>query len=561
MKLSDYVAQFLAREGIHHVFGLTGGAVVHLFDSLARTDGITPIFTHHEQAAALAASFYARASNNLGAAVVTTGPGGTNTITGLLGAWLDSIPCIFISGQTRIKHTSRGKPIRQVGSQEFDIVSLVTPITKYAVMVDEAPKIKYYLQKAVYIARSGRPGPVWIDIPLDFQWATIEPEQLENYRPPPVKVDKTAQKILDAQLQTCAKLLSAAHAPLILAGRGIKVAGAETAFTELIETYDLPFVSAWGAVDLLPSAHPLNAGLVGLQGQRGGNQIVKKCDFLLAIGSHLCLTITGIDPEKFAPEATKVIVDIDPVELKYRAVKTELAIEADAGVFLQKLLRVLKKKKISGADGKKRCLDSKAANAIPIALKAQQKYVNPYVFVDAVGDALNAQDTVVVDGGGTVVYISYQAFKVKTGQRLLLSTGMCAMGTGLAESIGACFARGRKRTICFIGDGAMQFNIQELQTIVHHKLPIKIFVFNNDGYLAIRHTQDGFLDHRYIGANKSGGVSLPDFCKVAKAYGIPAFRINSHKQLTQKIKRALQGNHPVLCEIMISPEQQLLPVL
>jgi len=556
MKLSDYVADYLANEGIRQVFGLTGGAVVHLFDSLDKHSKIKPIFTHHEQAAALAAEAYARIRNDIGVAMVTTGPGGTNAITGVLAAWMDSVPCVFISGQARIEQTSRGKQIRQLGSQEFDIVSLVTPITKYAVMIEDAKSIKYHLQKAVHIARSGRPGPVWIDIPLNIQWSEIEPDKLKGYMP-----EKTKEESIDKKrLKQCVEVLTKAKRPLILAGYGIRLGNAVEEFRDLIRKYKIPYVSSWNASDLLPTADPLYAGRIGVAGQRGGNLAMQNCDCLLALGSHLSLPLIGANINTFAREAKKIVVDIDPVELDFIRSNIDLPIAADVKIFLQELLKGLEKTKQPELSWwRQKCLKYKSYNAVPKAWEKQKKYVNPYVFVDLLSDQLDKNDVVVVDGGGTALYMSFQGTKIKQGQRLIVSGGIAAMGTGLPESIGACFANGRKRTICMTGDGSIQLNIQELQTIFHHKLPIKIFVFNNSGYLAIRHTQNEFLRGRYIGSHSTGGMSLPDFIKIAQAYKIRAVRVSNNKELFKKIRSVLNTSGPALCEIMISPDQQLIP--
>lgn len=558
MKLTDYVAEFLARQGIKYIFGLTGGAVVHFFDSLAKNPDITPVFTHHEQAAALAAQAYGRIKNDLGACIVTTGPGGTNALTGVLAAWMDSIPCIYISGQSRIQHSSHGKKIRQLGSQEFDIVSLVSRITKYSVMLDKPENIKYVLQKAVYLAKEGRPGPVWIDIPLNFQWEDIEPDSLPGFQPDSIGETETFSEMTDKDIQICMRLLSAAKKPIVLGGYGIRLAHAEEEFKKFLRISNLPCVFSWNASDLLPGNHYRNIGRIGLAGQPGASQAFQNCDFILAVGSHLCLNITGLDNQYISKRAKKVMVDIDPVEIDFRKNEVDLAINCDAKVFLQKMLQAFKKNKIKNINPWiKQCREYKSCNAIAADWKKQKKYLNPYVFLDALSNALDNKDTIVVDGGGTALYMPFQAIITKQGQRLIVSSGIAAMGTGLPDSIGACLAGGGGRTVCIIGDGSMQLNIQELQTIIHHNLPIKIFIFNNSGYLAIRHTQNSFLEGRYIGSSPSGGLSLPNFQKVGHAYGIRTVRINNHRELQRKIKQTLGGSDPVVCEIMISPDQQM----
>lgn len=560
MKLSDYLASFLAKQGIQHVFGLTGGAVVHLFDSLARTPNIRPIFTHHEQAAAFAAEAYARIRNSIGAAFVTTGPGGTNAITGVTAAWLDSVPCVYISGQTRFSHTTQGKGIRQLGSQQVDIISLVDSITKYAVMVDKPELIKYYLQKAVFIAQTARPGPVWLDIPLDFQWASIDPDTLPNFDPSDIQEEPPC-RFLTSQIEQCLELISQAKRPVILAGYGIRLAHAEREFREFIEKLGVPFLSTWNASDMLPTDYDLYLGRPGIFGQRGANLAIQNCDLLLAIGSHLALPLTGNTFNAFARQAKTIMVDVDQAELEHRTVRVDLAIECDAKVFLLEMLKLKKNNCIDISPWLKHCLKYKSYNAIPAQWRDQREYINPYIFIDVLCKELENQDIVVVDGGGTTVQIVFQAFRVKKGQRLIIDAGLTAMGSGLPESIGACFASGGRRTICLCGDGSIQLNIQELQTIVHHHLPIKIFVFSNEGYLSIRHTQDGFLESKYVGSAKSGGLSLPDILKVANAYGIKTGRISCHRELEKKIRWALAQSGPVLCEVIVLRDQQVMPRL
>ncbi|MBI3316260.1 MAG: thiamine pyrophosphate-binding protein [Candidatus Omnitrophica bacterium] len=561
MKLSDYIAWFLKKQGIRHVFGLTGGAVVHLFDSVAKTPGIKPIFNHHEQASALAAQAYARVSKRLGAAFVTTGPGGTNALTGVCAAWLDSIPSLYISGQARIEHSSRGKAVRQVGTQELDIVSLVSPVTKYAVMLEDPSKIKYCLEKAVYLATTGRPGPVWVDIPLNFQWASIDPDKLEGFKPPCDENHLLLNTHWVNSLERCLNLMAAAKRPLVLAGHGIRLAHAEKEFKEFIEKIKWPFVSSWNASDILPTRHALYTGRPGIAGQRGANLAVQTCDLLLALGSHLSIPLTGTAVGVFARSAKKIVVDIDSAELESRDLPIDLAISSDVKVFLGALVKKLGRFSLSSVNvWRKKCAQFQSRyNTIPTEWHRQKNRVNPYVFVDTLSQELRAGDVVVVDGGGTVVYTAFQALKTKPGQRLIISAGICAMGTGLPESIGACLANSKKRTICLCGDGSAQLNIQELQTIVHHKLPIKIFIFNNDGYLSIRHTQRDFLGGRYTGSEKHGGVSLPNILKVAKAYGLRTERVSHSKELVRKIRRVLAQPGPVLCDIIMPRDGEVVP--
>lgn len=562
MKLSDYVVEFLVKRGVKNIFGLTGGAVVHLFDSVDKNPNIQPIYCHHEQAAALAAASYSRISRGLGVAMVTTGPGGTNAITGVTAAWLDSIPCMIISGQSRKDHTSYGKPVRQLGSQELNIIPLVTSVTKYAVMIEDPRTIRYHLEKAAHLAMYGRPGPVWIDIPLNFQWASIEPEELESFYESEMGGEEPSKGGIDTNdaCNECIDLITKSKRPLILLGFGVRLARAEDDFRELIDQLGIPFISSWTASDMVPADHPLYIGRPGVVGQRGGNLAVQNCDLLICIGSHLSIPLTGTLFKAFARDAKVVMIDIDRNELDYETVHVEYKYRLDAREFIRTMIG-----KLSGfnytADKAwiDRCDRYKSLNKIPEEWKEQKDWINSYVFVDMLSELLDQDDIISVDGGGTVVYTAFQAFRVKPGQRLVASSGICAMGTGLPESIGACVAGKNKRTVCLCGDGSMQLNIQELQTIFHHKFNIKIFIFNNDGYLAIRHTQNGFLNRNYAGSHISGGLSLPDYQHIAAAYGIKSFRAQNHGELKEKILTTLNTDGPAICEIMIDREQQVIP--
>jgi acetolactate synthase-1/2/3 large subunit len=559
MKLSDYVIDFLSAQGIKNVFGLTGGAVVHLFDSASKHKQIQPIFCHHEQAAALAGVSYARATNHLGAVILTTGPGGTNAITGLLAAWLDSIPCIFISGQSRKEHTTHGKPIRQLGAQEFDIVSFVKNITKYAVMIDDPLSIRYHLEKALFIAQSGRPGPVWLDIPVNLQWLDIDPSSLESFAQ--IKDKDSKDTYLPELCKRTIDLLVKSERPLMLAGYGLRLAKAEDRFRKLIELLQIPFVATWTASDMVDNGYPLYVGRLGFAGQRGANLAVQNSDLLICLGSHLSVPLTGTMFSAFAREAKIVMVDIDKTELDYETVKVDLPVHSDVSQFVEEMHRQISsmRHKTSFEWWCAKCNNYKSHNEIPREWIEQEEFINPYVLIDTISDKLKTSDIIISDGGGTVVYTTFQSFKVKLGQRLLVSSGLCSMGTGLPESIGASFINRDQRVICFIGDGSMQLNIQELQTIAHHSLNIKVFVFNNNGYLSIRHTQDGFLESSYTGSASMCGISLPNYIDIARAYGVKGVRLNNHKELYAKLDELLDMPGPIVVEIMIAENQQVIP--
>lgn len=445
-----------------------------------------------------------------------------------------------------------------MGSQGLDIVSLMKPITKYAVMIENPQKIKYELQKAIHIAKTGRPGPVWIDIPLNFQWLDIEPDNFVDFNPKELEKEKILDKTISKPITECIEMLKIAKRPLILAGYGIRLSHAEYEFREFIEKFKIPFISSWTASDILPTNHKFYVGRSGIAGQRGANFAVQNCDLLLSVGSHLSIPLTGNNFESYAREAKKIIVDIDPIELDFETVKIDLSIQCDAKKFLSEIVNQTNECK-NTEWWLKKCSEYKTYNEVPLEWFKQKEYVNPYVFIDILSNKLKNDDVIVVDGGGTVVYNSFQAFKVKENQRLIESSGIGAMGTGLPESIGACFANDCKRTICLCGDGSLQLNIQEMQTIKHHNLPIKIFVFNNKGYSAIRHTQDEFLEANHVGSDIKGGLSLPDFMKVAKAYGIEAIKIKNHQELEEKLSYVLGKKCPMLCDINISENQEVIP--
>ncbi len=558
VKLSDYVASFLAEAGVEHVFGLTGGAVMHLFDSVAKSKKITPIFVHHEQSAAMAAEAYARITNNLGVAMVTQGPGATNTLTGLCCAWLDSIPCLFFSGQARRSLAAYGKPVRQVMPQAIDIVSLVKPITKYAVMIQDPQMIRYELEKALYLAKKGRPGPVWIDVPLDCQWVPIDPDSLPRFEPP---VEATPPLSSSEEIEKCLIWIEEAQRPLILAGNGIHLGHAENEFRQLLQELPIPFISSWNASDLLPTDHELYVGRPGIFGQRGANLAIQNCDLLICLGSHLAVGITTQMCDAFSRESRKIMVNIDPTELGFRTIPVDLPIQADIKNFLQTALAKLKKspRKLQSQAWKKKCQDyHQKYNSIPKDWYEEKIWVNPYVFLDVLSGEMGNNDVIVVDGGGSITEIGPQAVRVKEGQRFIISAGLSTMGT-LPESIGACFANNKGQTIFLCGDGSMQLNIQELQTIVHHQLPIKMFILNNEGYLLMRLSQEDFFDQYYVGSSEESGLSMPDFSKVAEAYGVKAVRIQNHAELREKIKWTLGQPGPVLCEIMAAKNHPIHP--
>jgi acetolactate synthase-1/2/3 large subunit len=561
MKLSDYVFQLIAAQGVKHVFMFPGGGAMHLVDSLGRCKGIEYICNHHEQACAIAAEAYARVTNNLGVALVTTGPGGTNAITGVAGAWLDSTPCLFISGQVKRDDLMGNLGVRQLGSQEIDIISLVRPITKYAVTIMDSTSIRYHLEKALYLAKSGRPGPVWIDIPLDVQAASIEPEILDSFVPEETDVHFDQAK-LEKQAADVVDLINQSERPVILAGNGIRIAGAEKEFQDLVNQLNIPVLTTWLGIDLLPESHNLFIGRPGSIAPRGANFALQNSDCLLIIGSRLDMGLTGYSHDKFARAAKKIMVDIDPNEIKKINTSIDMAICADAKAFIHTLLKKINKTKAKPSSSwLLRCQEWK--EKYPVVLEEHRMHrgsVSTYFFSEVLADELSNNDLIVPGSSGNCVEIFLLVFKVKSGQRVFHNRGLGSMGFGLPASIGACIASGCRRTICVDGDGGFQLNIQELETVSHLKLPIKFFVMNNGGYASIRAMQKNYFQ-QLVGADSESGLTLPDITKVAMAYGLHAMRIIDQNDLRNQIKDVLNIPGPVVCEVMTMPDEIRAPRL
>ena len=561
MRAADYIVKTLAMHGVKHVFMITGGGAMHLNDAFGLEKSIQYVCNLHEQACAMAAEGYARTVGEMAVVCVTSGPGGTNTLSGVLGQWMDSIPALYLSGQVRFETTiaSTDLPLRQLGDQEANIVDIVRPITKYAAMVTDPQLIRYHLEKAMHLAVSGRPGPVWLDIPLNVQSSSIEETNLKSYDPEE-DAHTTRPGLVEEQINEVIERLSMSERPVILAGAGIRLAGAADAFYHLAERLGIPVQVAWDAIDLFPSAHPLYAGRPSTMGQRGANFIFQNADLLLSLACRLNVRQIGYTFPAVARAAYKISVDIDPAELKKPTIKIDLPINADAGEFIRTLDMRLRSKELP----QKTAWLSWCKERIqryPVVLPEyyrRRKPVNPYVFCDMLSERLDAQDVMVSSNGASCV-IPIQVMQIKRGQRHVVNSGSAAMGYGLPAAIGACFANGRKRVICFEGDGSIQMNIQELETVAYHRLPVKIFLFNNGGYLSVRTTQNNFFDGHLVGESTKSGVGFPDFVKLAKAYGIPACRITSHGQFEKTIERVLDSDGPVLCDVIMDPGQSFSP--
>ncbi|MBZ5723463.1 MAG: thiamine pyrophosphate-binding protein [Acidobacteriia bacterium] len=558
MKLSDYVMQFVAARGVKHVFLVTGGGAMHLNASLAQCLELEPVCNSHEQASAMAAENYAKVTNNLGVALVTTGPGGTNAITGVAGAWLDSTPVLILSGQ--VKRPDRmfapdGTPLgmRQLGVQEVDIVSIVRPITKYAITVLDPASIRFHLEKAVYLARSGRPGPVWLDIPLDVQAAQIDETALPGFEPEPACEDAG---LPDKVAETVAAL-NRAQRPLLFIGNGVRLAGAENALRELFQRLRIPAVATWCAADIISSEDPLFVGRPGSLASRGANFALQNCDFLLSVGARLDFAITGYAPEKFARAAHKVMVDIDPAEIRKLAPHIHTPVCADAGAFLREMLH--QAETVTRADRtcwQKRCADWKTR--YPVVLPEHRRpagRVSIYHLAEVIHQETTAEDLMVSGTAGSAIEIFLFACPTRAGQRIYHTAGLGSMGNGLPGSIGVCLASGRRRTVCVDGDGGFQFNIQELETVARLNLPIKFFVLNNDGYASVRGSQANFFGAPQIGCDAQTGLTVPDICRVADSYGLKTFRIASQANLSLDVRNVLETPGPVVCDVQVIPDE------
>ncbi|MCF7687622.1 MAG: thiamine pyrophosphate-binding protein [Cephaloticoccus sp.] len=561
IKVSDYLAKYLVQLGVKHVFVVSGGGNLNLLDSIAHNPALTYVCNHHEQAAAMAAEAYSRVSDNIGVCLVTFGPAATNTLTGVAGAWLDSIPVLYMSGQVKRDNLMTGTKLRQLGVQEINITEIVTPMTKYAALVSDPADIRFHLEKAVHAATSGRPGPVFLDIPADVQASLVDETTLRSFQPDETGTSSALAENLSAQVTEVLRMLQVARRPLIFAGHGITLAKARNDFQVLADRLQIPVVTSMSSHDLIPTDHPLVTGRPGVFGDRAGNFAVQNADVILSIGVRHHLWNIGYNYEAFAPTARKIVVDIDPAELTKKTVIPELAIEADAKMFLQELAR--QAGKYSGAhlqDWQQQCQTWK--QAYPVVLpehEREESFVNSYYFTGVLAQLME-EGEIIVTGVGTSFTGTRQCINLKKGQRLHSNIGCASMGYDLPAAIGAAFASDRRRIVLLTGEGSLMMNLQELQTIRHYRLPIKIFLFNNDGYLAIKNSQGAFFDRRFAAVDANSGVSFPDFRKLADAFGLDYVHIEHHcDNLEQKILGVLDSAGPVLCDLHMSPTQTLWP--
>jgi len=563
IRVSDYIANFLAERGIVDVFTVTGGGAMHLNDAFGNHKKLHCTYNHHEQACAIAAESYARLSGTIALVCVTSGPGGTNAMTGVLGGWLDSIPMLIISGQVKFSTTIKSTtiPLRQLGDQEFNITDSVRFMTKYSEMIINPEMILYNLEKALYLATHGRSGPVWLDIPLNVQGATIETDDLVKYDPEENKAELPPE--LDTQLITIImQKIRNAKCPVVLAGGGIRLSGGYETFLNLIDALGIPVVTAWNSHDLIPDDHALYAGRPGTLGTRGGNFVVQNSDLVLSLGCRMNIRQISYNWENFAKNAILIAVDIDKNELTKPTLSIDIPVQADVKVFMNKLLDEANKTPL--VFNSKWLQWCKSINAkYPADLPKYYSVntpVNPYVFMKKLSEHLS-ENEVTVTGNGSACVCSFQTMQIKKHQRLYTNSGCASMGYGLPAALGAAIALKGKRVICLDGDGSIQMNIQELQTIAHNKLNIKIFWLNNDGYHSIRQTQKNIFNSRFCGINESSGISFPSAERIATAYNLKFVRIDSIDTMDKRIREVLDGDIPVLCEVILDPSQNFEPKL
>ena len=568
VRAADYIVSLLQEQGVRDVFLVTGGGAMHLNDAFGRNKFLSYTACHHEQACAIAAESYYRMSGKMAAVNVTTGPGGTNAITGVYGAYVDSLAMIVVSGQVKWETlaVSTDLPLRQLGDQEVNIVEMVKPVTKYAVILKDVSQVRYEVEKALYLARNGRPGPVWVDVPMNIQGAMIDPAELKGFDPKaeladPNSDDRLRGAALKPEIEKALDQLVKAKRPVILCGYGVRIAEAYPEFLKLIDQLKIPVTTAWNAHDMVWNDHPYYAGRPGTVGDRGGNFAVQNSDFLLVLGSRLNIRQVSYNWKSFARHAYKVMVDIDSAELRKPTLNLQQPVHADLKEFIIGALESVAKRTLPDFSGwVKWCQDRVKKYNTVLPEYWQTKDVNPYCFVDELFSQL-PENELVVTGDGTACVVSFQASKIKKGQRLYTNSGCAAMGYDLPAALGAYQSMKPKRLISITGDGSIQMNIQELQTMVHAKMNIKIFVLNNRGYHSIRQTQQNYFPDNVIGCGTESGLSFPEITDLAKVYGFGTQVIRNHAEMKEIIQKTLNTPGPQLCEVILDLDQQFAPKL
>lgn len=559
MTTAEYIFKYLADKGVRHVFLVTGGGAMFLNDALGKEKRLKYVCNLHEQACAIAAEGYARVTGTPGVVSVTTGPGGTNAVTGVAGAWLDSIPMLIISGQVKCENCMTFYPeltLRQLGDQELNITDVVRPITKYAAVIRKPEDIRFELEKAWHLCQSGRPGPVWLDVPLDIQAAQVDETALAGYTP---EQETFLPETSEVQLNEIIARLKRAERPAIIAGIGVRHGKAAELLLDFAEQHDIPVLTSISGIDLIESEHPLFFGRPGILGERSANFIMQNSDFLLVLGTRMGLRIIGYAYDKIAREAFKVMVDADAGELQKPTFKPDIPVHADAGEFLKKLLPAVPQDWRSSQDWLAYCRRLK--NQYPVVTdehRSRTDYVSTYAFAELIGKKC-ADDTVVVTGNGVAYTSTFQAIPVRKNMRVFANQGCASMGYGLPAAIGAAFAGEGREVICLTGDGSLQMNLQELQTIKNYDLPLKLFVYNNGGYLSIKLTQKAFFNGNFVGSEAGSGIVLPDLEKLAAAYGLPFRRFRNNAEAEKYLPGVLSHSGPVIVEVMTDPFEVLSP--
>ncbi len=551
IKTTDIIASFLRSKGIKKVYGVTGGAAVHLFDSFKKKK-FEIIFTHHEQSAAFAVCGHYKQNNRIAVCATTTGPGCTNALTGIAAAWQDSIPSIFISGQARSNQLSIKTKTRQVGTQEINSIDLVKSITKYAVILNEKDNINQILENAYSLAINGRPGPVWIEVPLDLQLIKLKNKKFKN-KTEKIGLEKNVKE--QKKIKSVTNMILNSKRPLVVAGNGIVTSDTSQLFKKFIKKYNLPFVCTWLGSNLSLYDKNNYCGRLGIAGQRGANIIVQNADLLIILGSHLCLPQTGVNTKIFSPKSKKILINIDKKEFKSSKIKFDQFININLKLFFKE---ALKKKIIKRQYFKKNTISQiKILNEIDQSHQTDSKRINQYYFLSRLNKFSHGNETYVIDGGGTIVYGSYQALELKKKQKIVHSASICAMGSGLPESIGA--AKKQSNVICLIGDGSLMFNLQELQTIKSNNLPVKLLVFNNNGYVSIRDTQRDFLNSKFYGSSVKGGVEIVNIKKISNTFNYMYLKVKHKNEIDKKIIEFLKSKKQCIMEIYIKPNQPIAP--
>lgn len=569
MKAAQYISKFLVEHGVTHNFTVTGGGAMHLNDALGHQEGMKCVYNHNEQGSAIAAESYARLTGCIALLCVTSGPGGTNAITGVMGGWLDSIPMFVLSGQVKRETTMWSVPelnLRQLGDQEFNIIDSVSNMTKYAVMVTDVNDVAYHLEKAWFLANSGRKGPVWLDIPLDIQGAPVDEAQLKHFDPVSEGYATSLPAVSESDVAAVLRKITQAKAPLIFAGSGVRLSDSADLLLKAVDKLKIPVAVAWNSGDLIAYDNPYYAGSPSREGTRGSSFIVQNCDLIIVLGSRMSIRTITYNKNDFAKNAYKIMVDIDEEELKKPTFIPDMPLCGDIRKFLEDIIASDYEPVSEHEKFRKWCrvMVEKYPAALPEYHHDDREHLlNPYVFVDELFGKMDDHDVLTL-GNGSACVMTFQGAKIKQGQRMYTNAGCAAMGYGMPAALGAAIAKSElddDRVICIDGDGSVMMNIQELMTISYHKLNLKLFILNNNGYHSIRQTQRNLMQPPYIGIDKDTGVGFPDWSELAKAFGFGYYEVDNEPDAADVIDNVLKAEGPVLCNVMVDPDQNFVPKL